>query len=186
MKKQHLIGGSIVALAILALIVLSITSYGSDKTVPSITEKNGVKTYTEKDYGFTIDFPSDWIYEDRLSAESPCCVYIAHDLTSTTTAPNASGTPVVTVTKTEIIKIQIGSYDKRTLDPFSTTTSPIVLNGTTFYTGYMPNGQYFLLPRDAQTGLGAAVFRYTETPQSEIDMAERIVGSMRVATSTKK
>lgn len=188
MKKSHIIGGIIAVIAIVLLVIVlapkksAAPGISGASTAPVFVEKDGMKTYTEADFGFSVQFPSDWVLEDRLTGDT-CCLFIAHIVTSTTTDMIATGTPAtstsrVTVTEKELIKLQIGAYDKRVADPFTADTKQKVINGKTFYTGYTSTGEYFLLPRDAETGIGAAEFRYIETPQADIDAAEKIVASL--------
>jgi len=179
-KKSRIIALVIVVLLIVA-VVLGMVHKKS--VTPLFVEKDGMKTYTEKDFGFTVTFPSDWVLEDQLTGER-CCLFIAHIETSTSTAPNASGTPVETITQRELIKLQIGNYDRRILDPFATSTRSITLGGKTFHAGYTSTGEYFLLPRDEYTGIGAAEFRYTDTPPADIVTAQKIVGSITFTGTT--
>ncbi|HEX7724473.1 MAG TPA: hypothetical protein VF438_01915 [Candidatus Paceibacterota bacterium] len=174
MKKSHIIAALIV---IVLIVVVVIGMAHKTATAPNVVEKDGMKTYIEKDFGFSVTFPSDWIFEDKLTGET-CCLFVAHWVTSTTTAPNASGTPVTSVTQQEIIKLQIGAYDKRIQDIFGTSSRPVTMDGKTFYTGRTPTGEYFLLPRDENTGIGAAEFGYEGTPQSEVDIAHKVVSSL--------
>lgn len=162
------------------------------------------QTYTEEDFGFSIQYPSDWVMRDDLTTET-CCLFVAHWTTSTSTMPatttemakDATTTPMKTVvTQKELVKLQIGYYDRSISDPFqAATTTPVKLNGKTYYTGITSNGQYYLLPRNDNEGVGLALFRYTETPEADLVTAEKVIGSITllkkpasavIATSTPK
>jgi hypothetical protein len=184
MKKSHIIGG-VVAVIVIVLLIIGFApkkSAAPGRRIPVLVEKDGMKTYTETDFGFSVQYPSDWVLEDRLTSKT-CCLFIAHIVTSTTTDMVATGTPATstprqTVVQKELIKLQIGVYDRKIADPFTSSTTPIVMNGKTLYRGYTSTGEFFLIPRDQQTGIGAGEFRYIETPQADIDAAQKAISSI--------
>ncbi len=171
---------SLIALAVIILIAIVVFAVG----------RNGRaewKTYVENDYNFQVSYPSDWVLQDSLT-RSACCVFIAHVTVSTTTAKTATGSTTETVTARELIKLQIGNYDKKLNDPFkSGTTTEMSLYGNKFYGGESGAMQYYLLPRTDTTGIGAAVFPYTDSPEADKEMVKKIISTIKllpVATTT--
>lgn len=170
-KNKAIIAGIIIVVVIVVGVVISRGDASKSWT-----------TYTESDYDFKVSFPSNWVYRDDLTPTS-CCLFVAHWVYSTTTTQNASGTPVVSEKSTELIKLQIGYYDRRVVDPFkAATTSPVTLNGKTFYTGTTGAETFYLLPRDENQGVGAAIFPYIETPEADRETARKIIGSITLLT----
>ena len=171
--------------SIAALIVIIIVA-----VVAIAWPRNSVQwtKYEQKAYGFSISYPADWVTRDSLTATSTCCLFIAHWTYATTTDTTASGTPKQTVTATETIKLQIGPYVRGSdTDPFKYgTTTKMTINGKTLYKGVSGALDYYLVPFDEKTGVGAAIFNYTETPKADKEFAAKIAKSLTfVATSTR-
>lgn len=147
-------------------------------------------TYEEEDYDFQISYPSNWDMYDELTSET-CCLVIRDIDVATTTALNASGTPVMAVTAREMIKLQVGYYDKKTDDPFkAATTTKVTLGKNEFHTGVAMDGtEFYLLPLSPNDGIGAAIFSYIETPPKDKPIVRQIISTIKLlprnATSTK-
>lgn len=129
------------------------------------------KSYTQKAYGFTVSYPSNWVVIDQLSTSTTCCLFVDHWLQT------ASGTQ-------ELMKIQFGPYLRTAKeDPFASTTV-VTLGGKQFHMGSAgPALQFYMLPRTDTTGIGAGVFSFIETPASDHDIAKRVIGSLELSSS---
>lgn len=136
----------------LIVIIIAIVIY-------ALNSSSQLTSYHQKAYGFDIKYPSTWQIQDSLTPTS-CCLFIVNVQVATTTAPNASGTPITTVTEKEPIRIQIGYYYKTaTYDPFSmATTTKLTLGNNTAYTGTSKGTPFYLIPMSTQDGIGAAIF----------------------------
>jgi hypothetical protein len=119
-------------------------------------------SYHEKVYGFDIKYPSSWVIQDNMT-DKGCCLFVVNVNVATTTSNNASGTPTVTITASEPIRIQIGHYYRVSLfDPFKmATNTPITLGKNPAVTGVNGNVPYYLIPMTEVDGIGASYFTST-------------------------
>lgn len=182
--------------AVCVIVIIGALVWANHAPASPFTENNSA-TYVQKEFGFSVQYPSDWIRQDNLTANT-CCLFIAHWLTSTSTvqatstgAKNATSTGTKTVvTEKQLVKLQIGYYDRAEQDPFkAASTTPVTLNGKTFYTADLGAESVYLLPRNDNEGVGIALFRYAETSEEDMSIAKKIIGSITllnkpVATST--
>ncbi len=149
-------------------------------------------SYHESRYGFDLQYPHNWIVVDGLKAgKGDCCLFVVEQSISTTTAANASGTPITTVTAKELIKMQIGHYDTSAYNPFDiASTTPLKLGSNQVYTGTSYGIPFYLIPHSTHDGLGIAIFtssgKYLPNDQKAV---EEILSTVRytgnsMATST--
>lgn len=167
-NSRNLLAGIIIVI----LVVIGVYSFTNRQAVS--------ESYTEEDFDFVIDIPSDWVYRDDLTV-GKCCLFVAYWTTSTTTALNASGTPQEKVTVTERVKLQIGYYYKSVDDPFkSASTTKVTLGKNEFFKGNSQGVEFYLLPRNDEEGLGVALFSYIETTEEEKEAARNVIGTIEL------
>jgi len=178
-----------IAAIVVIIIVIALSFYASHKGNRTVAAAEW-KAYTNQDFGLQLAYPSDWKLYDGMTPKAPCCLFIDAYKVSTSTAVNASGTPVTSVTAMERIKLQIGHYDLKTLDPFkAASTTKTTINGADAYVGIEKDGTpFYLFPRSSTEGVGVAIFIYKETDEADKATAKKIVSTMKlvpiVATST--
>ncbi|MCX6715700.1 MAG: hypothetical protein NT077_01630 [Candidatus Taylorbacteria bacterium] len=173
----------LIIVLVLAVIVVGAILYTRNKKPNGpVVEPVVMKTYVEQDLRFQVTYPSDWNLSDELSTSSPCCLFIESWKKKTTFPVNASGTPVETITATVNARIQVGSYDRKVYDPFkAATTTKLTLGGNEFYKGITSNGmEFYLMPRTENTGVGAAIYFYPETPEKYKPTARDIVSTIKL------
>ena len=142
-----------IAILIVIIAIIAIGIYISRSQAPAWT------SYHEKTYGFDVSYPATWQIQDSMTKEG-CCLFVVNVHIATTTATNASGTPIVSVTATEPVKIQLGHYYRpSTFDPFKmATNTPVTLGKNSAYTGVSNGTPFYLIPTSALDGIGAAYF----------------------------
>ena len=141
-------------------------------------------TYTETDYGIQLKYPKDWEIVDNLTPKS-CCLFIVKYNISTTTAINASGTPMTKVTATERIKLQIGPYDISTYNPFKVaSTTKVHIGDNDLYTGLYNGINFYILPQSPTRGIGIAMFAYPETPEEARVTALQVISTIKLVPPT--
>src|SRR6185295_6327351 len=114
-------------------------------------------------------YPSDWIVFDALNKNNICCVFISNYQESATTTFDAPGR----------IKMQIGTYETGTFDPFKLgTTTKITLGKNVAYKGTSGGMTFYILPLSAKSGFGVAVFAPQTQPQVANKAVEDILSTM--------
>lgn len=169
-KKHHQIIIGAVAVVIIIVIIC-------------VARSGGWTSYTEKDTGLSFSYPKDWQMRDALSTSSPCCLFVVKDNRQTATTTNEKGETVITTTGRDIVRIQFGSYNKLQFDPFGAgTTTKTHIGKNDWYVGSTTEMTYYLLPKDDQTGIGAAIFFSLDEKVSDADAdtAHKIIESVKV------
>ena len=158
-RKIKIVPAAILIVAVLVVVAGWYVFHSNAKALVS---------YHQKAYGFDIKYPQGWVIQDDLSSKT-CCLFIVNVSVSTTTTQNASGTPLITVTAKEPIKIQIGYYYKPAgFDPFKMATSTVIALGkNTAYTGISSGTPFYLIPLSSLDGIGAAVFTSLENTDTK-------------------
>lgn len=140
--------------------------------------------YTDVPFGISLKYPPGWQLVDDLP-KNQCCLFVVNVSISTTTTKNASGTPVVTVTAKEPIRLQMGYYTA-SFDPFTIgTTSEITLGKNKAYTGVSKGIPFYIIPKTPKEGVGVAVFSALESdPKWVKKTAESILSTIVLSSST--
>ncbi len=142
------------------------------------------KSYVETDFGFRISYPNGWDMRDDLK-NGKCCLFIAYPykLSESSTTTEA-GEIVTSVTVQDIVKIQIGDYYKPTYNPYNeASTTEVVLGKNIWHVGTTTGMSFYLLPKDDNSGIGAAIFVSSDVDRSITD--EVMIEALQILASIK-